>query len=1294
MATNYGTGITLKSNDKFCAVVGEYGADSATPGVQFMHVVDPNGNAYPGAPAVAPILNQGALNFTGYITNAAQDTNFTFVASFGTSGVASTTMTVTGTPGGMLAVGQTVTGASIAPGTTISSLGTGSGGAGTYFLSSSNILPSQTNTAHTYAPALTVTAMASYSISAATWASGTFGNGQVTLTTTAAHPFVPGSVLQFSSFTGNWAALNGLQFIAQSGTTGSTVVAGLYTGGASTIALANPGSYSSSTGSVVGTIEPNMFIPGVSGAVFISPYGTFGSSGTGGVGTYGLTSNSEGGFSITGGITGTTLALTTVPSAASTYEWVATGSGLATTGGVSSGTIIQSQSSGTAGGVGSYVVNNSQTITSGTVMATNGNVWSSGAPGNLYAAVQFYNVVSPSYTAAYGGALTAKTAGNFNDFFNYIGTKTFTPGLKGQLAWGGALANIGDHWGVFPQDANGNPSTASMASLCEKTTDYRAFDAANNITTNLLYRLNDPGEWGDSSNALIAGYLSGASGTSGGTATLNVSSTIFGSLALSTGTQTAYLAAPGLPPSPTPASVNPANIPLTTSANSTYTVTFPAGVTSINLGSSGSPVQFSVGKWKPAVPLGNALVNGYITTSGGSGVCAANPCLNVTGFQTSALYSSFTGTYNPAAATNNLTVSGVTGALAAGQLITDGGVSLTGPPLLITGGSGTTWTAYGGYYPSTITVNSTMIGTLSTVIPNMSITSGVNTPVQIVGYGSGTGGVGTYQLSNSTNGAVGSSGSPVAFTLSSITGGGAVAPGPALTLSDPGAGTMYAVTNFPSASPTGSINLHGTYSTVSLGGTPSSIQAQLSTVAGGPAVAGFSWTALSSQSISGGNWSGSLAGVPPGVYWVSVRAANGTSYATMRNFVTVGAVIDFAGEGSIGAFLSTITGAQNTTINGSFSAATIFGNAPIVIGPAFGKYRPQYAMALPDNRFYQSPAGATLMPEGPTALAQTFYNATGVGAGLIDAIINGTGSMVSTIGGQKQTETVGIGDGSSTTWCSAAIYCANHGSGQLSYNLAGLTGATITGSVATSGGVSTLTVSAMVAGAIEPGMTLSGASVSGSPTLTACTSNCAYTTGGAGATSTWTLSSNQGTIGSQAFTLTPAGGAAWPNSNVQALYFPSVNGGVNYGLQVVQMGTFSLSVNGTQVCADTAAFAYNVYGGVCTGAGIASSFINYTTGAYEITFSVAPANGAIIQASWTNIVSRDATSGGEQVDIFGNGTATSGEWSASSRNIPAGPRRTPSAAATATGRNSTSLAATPSTRSPIASASHGSMDQR
>ena len=66
--------------------------------------------------------------------------------------------------------------------------------------------------------------------------------------------------------------------------------------------------------------------------------------------------------------------------------------------------------------------------------------------------------------------------------------------------------------------------------------------------------------------------------------------------------------------------------------------------------------------------------------------------------------------------------------------------------------------------------------------------------------------------------------------------------------------------------------------------------------------------------------------------------------------------------------------------------------------------------------------------------------------------------------------------------------------------------------------------------------------------------------------------------GSQTFNVAPAGGAPWPNSNVQATSFPMVSSasGPQYGAQVIQMGTFSLSVNGTQVCADNASFAYNV----------------------------------------------------------------------------------------------------------------------
>jgi hypothetical protein len=54
-------------------------------------------------------------------------------ASF-TASIASTVMTVTAVASGTLAVGQTVVGAGVSPGTIIASLGTGSGGTGTYNL--------------------------------------------------------------------------------------------------------------------------------------------------------------------------------------------------------------------------------------------------------------------------------------------------------------------------------------------------------------------------------------------------------------------------------------------------------------------------------------------------------------------------------------------------------------------------------------------------------------------------------------------------------------------------------------------------------------------------------------------------------------------------------------------------------------------------------------------------------------------------------------------------------------------------------------------------------------------------------------------------------------------------------------------------------------------------------------------------------------------------------------------------------------------------------------------------------
>jgi hypothetical protein len=166
-----------------------------------------------------------------------------------------------------------------------------------------------------------------------------------------------------------------------------------------------------------------------------------------------------------------------------------------------------------------------------------------------------------------------------------------------------------------------------------------------------------------------------------------------------------------------------------------------------------------------------------------------------------------------------------------------------------------------------------------------------------------------------------------------------------------------------------------------------------------------------------------------------------------------------------------------------------------------------------------------------------------MGVGQIDVTYAALSGIINFTSNQLTAATVGVGDGTSTTWCSSSIYCANHGSGALGYNAALQTGATITGYITTSGGVSTLNVSTLTQGALAPGLILSGSGLTGAPTLSACTSDCVYTGlsgGGNGAGTTWTLSSNQGAVGSSGspvlFTLAPSDGAIWPNSVLQQHY--------------------------------------------------------------------------------------------------------------------------------------------------------------
>ena len=1015
-----------------------------------------------------------------------------------------------------------------------------------------------------------------------------------------------------------------------------------------------------------------MMITGTTGSALISPYGTYGSSGTGGTGSYALSAN-QGTWTITagtGGVASTSLVVATQGGTGS-YEFLAAGVGL-TGSGVSAGTYIQTTVNG--GGAGAYTLNQNATVSTGTTLTTTGNIWSSSSPGNLYAAPPFYYHPLPN-TAAYGGSLSTHTQTNFGNIVGPVGSE-YATSASGDHQWGGSLANVGMHWTVFPQnppgssDGAGNPSLTALQSIAEKTTDFLALDSANGGSTQSMYRLSDTGIWGDSSNATITGYISGASGA---TATLNVSSTVLGSLALATGTETAYLTGPGL----NGGQGAYATLPLTTTGSSTYTLTFSSG-TAANLGSSGSPVQFNVGKQKPLGVQGNGLITGYLTASGGSGPCASGPCLHVTGFQTSSQYWAGTASLSGTAGTyqDTLTInSTTTGTPAIGDLCFDSTpTDLTGPPLAIAAGTTSPYTVGNNYYLAGFTSDANMYCTLAQVTPNQYLlNAGLATPVMVTGYANGSqGGLGDYTISTAANGAVGSSGSPVNITLSGVFGGGAPSPGPALTIADHGPGTTYAITNRPTASPTGSIPLSGTYSTASLGGTPSAIQAQLSLTANGPAVSGFSWANLSSQTIGSGNWSGTITGVPPGEYWVSVRAANGTAYATLPNVIMVGDVWTLTGEGNYGSCTGTLGGSVAATNWGFFDGSVVLGFTDPIFGPAvINDLKPSSSQAALVNRY--SPGGTVaVLPECTMNQAQTWWNLAGTPLAQLYLIRNGTGIGPDLWGNQSQVQTLGIGDGTSTTWCSSASLCANDSSSLLTFNAASLSGAQITGYVTTSGGVSTLTVSTII-GALEPGLILSGSGVSGSPTLVACkvvsSSSCNFNSNESGTAigSNWLISANLGTIGSSgspvAFTLTPSGGAALPNGNLNATgtgpvgsFSTSVAASVLYGWNTIAPGTFSVSVNGTVVCSDTTAFSYTVASGQCAGASIASSFINYGTGAYEINFSSPPASGAAINATWTTIMSADNTGGPELVDWFGTSTSpTSGLWASAFDKAPGGP---------------------------------------
>jgi len=1212
------TGVTTQNGQRFCGIVGEYGSEvgSNFPGAQFASFVDTNGNPLPNAPALVPNLNQGTANFTGTVTNG------------------SAVLTVSAMPT------TTITGAS-------------------YVAASGSVL-----------------AKASFTVS-------------------AAPRFMPGSEFTVSGMTPS--GYNGT-YVADGATTqASTTIVGIpMTGPLGTPAVLASLGAGTGFGSFVSVLMPGMVVQGTTPSAQIGPFAT-----------------------------------------------------------------------GQRGGVGSYTLTASQTG-AGTVSVS-------------FAFPAHY------YTAS-GTTISLKSQTTLGDFWSTIGSSALTQ-THVSGSWGGSIANLAMLWGgggfpgataaSDPTETLGAPSISALASLCKKTTDIQSFAAANGLTVHSLNHMNPSEGWADSSLWTGTGDISGASGS---TATFNADSTLYGS-APTTGT----IAGPGIP-----------GCPLACPTLSGTTLTWASAIAgNVAVG------PMTAGTFKPALPLSNNLVNGYIDNGGGS-----TPTLHVTGLPTATSNPRFTGTLGNtltgtqagttltvtatsgvsttnkyaslgigttitvpggtnetivapltvvgsasggtgtyqvsvsqtiATATNmfangvlpgpatSLMVSGVTGSIAAAMIVTDGGANITNQPLLVQGaglsvGSNATWILQPTYNPL-FTNDTTLQGTLVGLTPGQYIqtttTPGVGvptitTPVRITGYAAGF--VPTVYpqallLSNAASNGVGSAGSPVPINGTGIGDAGAIAPGPALTISDLGPGVTFPATAtctaFASCTGSGTIKVSGTFDTAVLGGTPApAVQGSISLTSGGAPISGCSacaWTNLTGYSatlVSGTvwNWSGTLVNIPPSPapVCVSVRAANGTAYATMPSLIKVGVPVAQEGEGEVGAFFGNQSGTVYSYFQGLWGANNWFGNnnqAAYYTGPpvAPSRFLPASTIPVAGDRFGLSLGCSTCsFSETSNTYEQELSNALGGWpVTLVNTNRDAIGSNPKTFGENPQTQTIGSGDGTTLSWCSVGTYCGAtsspvgvvSGAGPLYFNAASMTGATLANATISGTALtvplgnqtsSTVNTNGLVSGALEPGMVLG---LKGSPTLDHCLTGCTFLANAKNPgtifnpAQTWALNCT----GACPATVSPmrvepaSGPAVWSAYNLQAPAGMLSQQGLAFATGLtstfIQAGSFQVTVNGTVVCQDSAAFAWNVLAGNCTGTNVAaSSFVDYLTGDYQITFTSghAPASGATILATWTNIMSPSASTGSLLtsrpigIDFFGNGTPQSGPMSSMMAQSPGG----------------------------------------
>ena len=239
-------------------------------------------------------------------------------------------MTVTAISSGTIAVGQVVTDltGAISANTTVSQLGTGTGGTGTYLVSISQTVPSE-------------------AMSSATPTTSSVPRARINSLLYAAQ-YVP-----TVAALGTWAKVISVQM--GSPNTTDAVVLGYIVGTVMTVTQVTSGTI------VLGDYVNDSASAIINGTSIFS-FGT----GTGGTGTYNVNNTQTVGATFTGTGSGTNLTASAVSGTISIGDTIV-GSG------VPGSTTIISQSSGTTGGAGVYVTSNS-TTSSGAALSSNKSI--------------------------------------------------------------------------------------------------------------------------------------------------------------------------------------------------------------------------------------------------------------------------------------------------------------------------------------------------------------------------------------------------------------------------------------------------------------------------------------------------------------------------------------------------------------------------------------------------------------------------------------------------------------------------------------------------------------------------------------------------------------------------------------------------------------------------------------------------------------------------------------------------------------------------------------------------------